>query len=151
AVEAGTRTRSGRPGARYWQQYARYRLEATLDPSSARLNGVGAITYLNRSPDTLTLVALHLYDNLFAANAVRNRRVPVVGGVELHALAVDGRAMTRRASGGVGAGYEVESSILCVALHEPLLPDDSLERAIGWSLTVPPDGAPRGGTDGELY
>ena len=151
AVESGTRTRTGRPGPRYWQQYAQYRLEATLDPATARLDGHGTIVYLNRSPDTLTSIALHLYDNLFAANAIRNRQVPVVGGVELRSVSADGRALTRRAADGRGPGYEVESTIMRVILQEPLFPNDSVELALDWSLTIPPDGAPRGGTDGEVY
>ena len=41
AVERGTRTRTGRPGPNYWQQYATYRLEATYDPATKRLTGRG--------------------------------------------------------------------------------------------------------------
>ena len=151
AVDAGTRTRTGRPGPRYWQQYARYELEATLDPASARLEGRGTIRYLNRSPDTLTSVYLHLYDNLFAPNAMRNRTVPVVGGVELGRVVVNGRTLMPRAAEGRGPGYEVSSTILRLALDRPLLPNDSVEMELEWALTVPPDGAPRGGTDGEVY
>jgi hypothetical protein len=151
AVDAGTRTRSGRPGSRYWQQYARYRLEATLDPATARLEGRGTIRYLNRSPDTLASVYLHLYDNLFAPAGLRNRTVPVVGGVELGRITVNGRPLTPRAGDGRGPGYEVASTMLRLVLDRPLLPNDSVEMALEWALTVPPDGAPRGGTDGEVY
>jgi hypothetical protein len=151
AVDAGTRTRTGRPGPRYWQQYARYQLRATLDPATARLEGSGIITYLNRSPDTLASVYLHLYDNLFAPTGMRNELVPVVGGVDVRSVAVDGRPFTTLAEDGRGPGYEVESTILRLALERPLLPNDSVRMAIEWALTVPPDGAPRGGTDGEVY
>ncbi|MDQ3950453.1 MAG: M1 family peptidase, partial [Gemmatimonadota bacterium] len=66
AVERATRTRSGTPGPRYWQQWARYRLAAELDPASARLTGRGSVRYFNRSPDTLPDVWVHLHQNLFA-------------------------------------------------------------------------------------
>jgi hypothetical protein len=151
AVDAGTRTRTGRPGPRYWQQYARYRLEATLDPATAILEGRGTILYLNRSPDTLASVYLHLYGNLFAPSAMRNRTVPVVGDVELRRVAVNGRNLTPLAGDGRGPGYQVESTILQLVLDRPLIPNDSVELAMEWALTVPPDGAPRGGTDGEVF
>jgi hypothetical protein len=151
AVTAGTRTRTGHPGPRYWQQYSRYRLAATLDPATARLEGSGTIVHLNRSPDTLASVYLHLYDNLFAPTAMRNELVPVVGGVELRSIAVDGRPFKPLAEDGRGPGFEVESTILRLALARPLLPNDSVTMSIDWALTIPPDGAPRGGTDGEVY
>ena len=37
AVERGTRTRGGRPGAGYWVQHARYSIDVRLDPSTDRV------------------------------------------------------------------------------------------------------------------
>ena len=48
AMSRGTRTRTGAPGPRYWQQWADYKLEAELNPVSKRMTGKGAITYYNR-------------------------------------------------------------------------------------------------------
>ncbi len=151
AVASGTRTRTGRPGPRYWQQHASYRLEANLDPATARLEGRGTIRYLNNSPDTLRTVYLHLRNNLFGPTALRNELVPVVGGVDLHRVAVNGRVLRPMAADGRGPGYEVESTILGLTLERPLLPNDSIGMELEWALAVPPDGAPRGGTDGEVY
>ena len=39
AVDRGTRTRGGTPGAKHWTQYARYSIEATLD-ARQRARGV---------------------------------------------------------------------------------------------------------------
>src|SRR6478609_7394528 len=50
SVATGTRTRTGAPGPRYWQQWADYKLEAELNPVSKRLTGKGSIAYYNRSP-----------------------------------------------------------------------------------------------------
>src|SRR5688500_16397709 len=47
AVRRGTRTRTGEPGQGYWQQWARYRLAAELDPATARLTGRGGVRYFN--------------------------------------------------------------------------------------------------------
>src|SRR6187551_3399432 len=52
AVERGTRTRTGEPGPKYWQQFARYRIDAELVPTTNQLNGRETVRYFNRSPDT---------------------------------------------------------------------------------------------------
>ena len=44
AVNRGTRTRTGVPGPRYWQQWADYKLSAELNPVSKRMTGSGTIT-----------------------------------------------------------------------------------------------------------
>src|SRR5687768_12479855 len=64
AMGRGTRTATGQPGPRYWQQYARYNLQAELQPLTKRLVGKSTVTYLNRSPDALPLIYVHAYHNL---------------------------------------------------------------------------------------
>ncbi len=149
AVERGTRTRTGRPGPNYWQQYSTYRLEAEFDPATSRLTGRGTLRYLNRSPDTLHSVFLHLYPNLFAPDAMRNETVPVTGGVEIRRVAIGGRALTGEPNE-TTPGFEVGSTILRVQPASPLRPGASVELEMEWSYVIPPDGAPRGGRDGEV-
>src|SRR3954462_15882060 len=72
AVERGTRTRTGAPGPRYWQQYARYRIDAEIETTGHVVTGRETAWYLNRSPDTLRSVYMHVNQNLFAPNALRN-------------------------------------------------------------------------------
>src|SRR5438034_8467998 len=65
-----TRSASGAPGPRYWQQRADYTLEATLDTGSNVLRGRGRIYYVNRSPETLSFVWVQLDQNLFAPGSI---------------------------------------------------------------------------------
>src|SRR5689334_8719385 len=37
AVARGTRTRTGEPGPKYWQQFARYHIDAELVPSTSQV------------------------------------------------------------------------------------------------------------------
>ena len=76
AITRGTRTRTGAPGPRYWQQWTEYRLEAELNPISKRLEGKGRLRYHNRSPDTLGEVYVHLLHNLCAPGARHTTDVP---------------------------------------------------------------------------
>src|SRR5687767_10312095 len=126
AVERGTRTRTGRPGPNYWQQYSTYRLEATYDPATKRLTGRGTMRYANRSPDTLSNVFLHLYPNLFAPDAIRNEPVPITGGVELRRVAIDGQALAP-APNVTATGYEVSSTILRVRPSARITPGASVQ------------------------
>lgn len=143
AVAQGTRTAQGTPGPRYWQQRVSYRIEAELDPATARLRGRSAVRYANRSPDTLRTVLVHLYQNAFAEGVQRVRRVPVTGGVTLARVAAEGAALTENAR--AGAGYRVDGTLLTVTLPRALAPGDSTLLEFAWQFTVPPQGAPRTG------
>ena len=151
AVARGTRTRTGRPGPNYWQQWADYRLEAELNPVTKRLSGQGSITYYNRSPDTLGAVYVQVLDNLYAPNTRKNYPIP---------WALEGVTFTRVVAAGDDlapvdderkVGYKINGTVMRIQLLTPLLPGASVQLQFAWSLRVPPDGAPRGGQDGEVY
>ncbi len=149
AVAAGTRTRSGRPGERYWQQYARYRLAATLDPAARRLTGRGTIVYLNRSPDTLRTFTVNLYQDLFAPNAVRNEVVEPTAGMELTRVVVQGRRLLPDSAG--ERTIRRRGTVLVLpAAAGALAPGDSATLEFDWSFTVPHEGG-RMGHDGEVF
>ena len=63
ALDRGTRTTTGVPGPRYWQQHARYTIAVRLDAEARRLDGTTRIVYLNNSPDTLNGIYLQLLQN----------------------------------------------------------------------------------------
>ena len=83
AVARGTRTRTGEPGPNYWQQFARYRIDAELVPATSQITGRESVRYFNRSPDTLRGVWVFLNQNLFAPTAARVVSTPVTGGMEI--------------------------------------------------------------------
>ncbi|MBA3346180.1 MAG: M1 family metallopeptidase, partial [Gemmatimonadales bacterium] len=150
AVAQGTRLRTGAPGPKYWQQWAEYRLQAELNPVSKRLTGQGAIKYYNRSPDTLRSVYVHLLHNLFDPDSRQNTDVPwSVEGIELSKVSVQGSEI--RAGGKEGPGYRVDGTVMEIRLPRPLAPGGTADLAMAWRLRVPPDGAPRGGQDGEVF
>ncbi len=144
AVEAGTRTRNGKPGTNYWQQWSEYDIDASYDPESGTLTGRETITYSNRSPDSLRAVFLHLHDNLFDPASVKNRPVPTTGGVTISSVKVNGAELAAM-SGRSPRGYRIAGTIMQLPLAERLVPGGTLTLDIAWSLPVPPDGAPRGG------
>ncbi len=153
AIERGTRTRTGRPGPSYWQQFARYRLSASLDTAGRTLAGTGSIRYYNRSPDALKRVALHLYQNLYAPDAQRNRVVPVTGGMRIARLAANGLGLAALPTTDTSnVGYRVVGTIAWLNLATPLAAGDSINLDVEWSFAVPPlVASPRMGQDGEVF
>lgn len=141
AVEAGTRTPTGEPGPRYWQQRVDYVIEASLEPATALLRGSERIRYRNNSPDTLQHIFLHLYQNIFAPGNPRNRPVPVTGGMTVDRLVVQGRPRL------LPPPERPLPTIVAVELERPLAPGGEAELSIDWHFTVPPPGAPRTGHD----
>jgi hypothetical protein len=49
----------------YWQQDVYYNIKAELDEKSHVIDGFEELTYWNNSPDTLSYVFFHLYQNAF--------------------------------------------------------------------------------------
>ncbi len=148
AVAQGTRTRTGIPGARYWVQHPRYSIDATLDVPHNRLVGREMVVYMNRSPDTLRQLAVHLRQNVFAPDSPRRERVPITGGVTLRRVAVNGRPIATAADRvpPQPGQYAVGGTVMWIALAAPLLPGDSLRLEIAWSYPPPP--APADGREG---
>jgi hypothetical protein len=155
ALENGTRTAAGSPGARYWTQRVRYRIDAELDPVSTEVRGTERIVYLNRSPDTLRTAVFNLYQNIFTPGAIRNRYVPVFdGGVTLGRVAVGGRELADRSAETTGfpsgPGYAVRGTLGHLTLPAPILPGDSAVFEVAWRSKVPPKGAFRTGWEDAL-
>jgi hypothetical protein len=146
-LAAGTRTTTGVPGPRYWQQSVSYRIRAELDPQSTLLRGSERIVYRNRSPDVLRAIVLNLYQNIYSESVPRNRRAPNTGGVSLERVVVQGAALAEQPAGRIGvmrqveqpaAGYAVEGTLARLILPRPLAPGDSAVLEIDWHHKVPP-------------
>lgn len=151
AIERGTRSADGSPGPNYWQQWTSYDLSARLDPARRRVDGTARIVYHNRSPDVLTVLYLHLDQNLHAPGAVRNEAQEVTGGVALDRVSADGAALAVITAGS-GAGYDVSGTRLGIRPAEPVAPGDSVALDIAWHFTVPQSGAGRMGySDDDLF
>jgi hypothetical protein len=151
------RTGSGRPGARYWQQQADYRIAATLDPARNEVRGREKVHYVNRSPDSLGYLWMFVEQNLCAPTSVTNQlnQPPLVflgasfdfscqgfnGGLTLESL---------RIAGG-DAKHTIFGTTMRIDLPTPLAPGASIDIDAAWRFNVPPQGGGRMGHDGALY
>ncbi len=74
-----TRSASGQPGPKYWQNRADYSLAATLNEAANKIEGIALITYTNNSPDKLSFLWMQLDQNLFKKDSKGNAIIPLQG------------------------------------------------------------------------
>jgi hypothetical protein len=151
------RSGSGRPGPRYWQQRADYRIAATLDTVRRQIRGRETIHYTNNSPDTLRYLWMFVEQNICAPTSVTEKldQPPLVflgstfdfsckgfnGGVTLERVSI-GRRVMRPA---------VYGTAMRIDLPRPLAPRGTVDLELVWHFAVPDYGAGRMGRDGSLY
>jgi hypothetical protein len=151
------RTGSGRPGPKYWQQRADYRIAVSLSPDANELRGDETIHYVNHSPDSLSYVWLFVEQNLCEPNSVTNQlnQPPLVflgssfdfscgayqGAPKLESLTIAGKEVKRTRYG----------TTLRVDLDRPIAPGGFVDLRAQWHFIVPPQAGGRMGHDGSLY
>ena len=113
------------PDKAYWQQDVAYNIHAFMHEDEDRIEASEELTYWNNSPDTLTYVYFHLFQNAFIKGSYLhdlehlNKVLPVLGkkeaaglGIVVENILVDGQA----------AVTELDNTILKVYLGAPLRP-----------------------------
>lgn len=68
-----TRTASGAPGPKYWQQQVDYLIKVELDDEKQHITGSEKVAYRNKSPHTLSYLWVQLDNNIFAPDSDANR------------------------------------------------------------------------------
>ncbi len=158
AVERQTRSPDGRPGPGYWQQHTTYDVEVSLEPEAGLVRGSERIRYENRSPHELSMLLVHLYQNLHAPGTVRSRPQEITGGVRLDRVAAGGVELAHGdVSEGPGYSYmgpetgrsEGPSQIMLIRPTTALPPGGSVSLEFNWSFTVPGSSSGRMGHSGE--
>ena len=74
-----TRSASGQPGPKYWQNRADYQLTANLNEKNSEITGTEVLTYTNNSPDKLVFIWMNLDQNLFKSDSRGNAVTPLSG------------------------------------------------------------------------
>ena len=128
AFKNGTRSSDGRPGAKYWQNRARYAITLTALPPDRTVRGTEQLTYANNSPDTLSSLVIRLYLNIHRPGAPRDAGANdayLTSGTHIDAFAINGTATPWKED-------PAPSTWQRVALAAPLLPHDSIRLGFDW-------------------
>jgi hypothetical protein len=123
AFTNGTRSASGKPGKKYWQNHGNYNIAINVNPPGNTIKGVEQITYFNNSPDVLKSLNMKLIVNVHRGSG-RAAPNPAAG------IVVDDITIN-----GVKAAWDNNVAITTnqmVDLAKPLNPHDSLKMNITW-------------------
>jgi len=153
AVQRGTRSSTGAPGPRYWQQRVRYSIQARIDPRRPQLEGTERIVYRNNSPDSLRSVVFNFYQNLFRSGALNTGGLMVTRfvaqGATLGELARPDYEANLRENRQV-PGYVVNGTLARAILPRAVQPGDSVVFEVAWNYRIPGPTAPRTGYEDAL-
>jgi hypothetical protein len=128
AYAKGTRTVSGRPGASYWQNHARYSITVDAAPAQRTVRGTEQITYVNNSPDTLKSLNFKLFINIHKPGAPRAGGASeeyLTPGTQIDAFAVNGQPTRWPGNANTFTNQQVR-------LPSPLMPHDSVRLSFDW-------------------
>ncbi|MCC6462358.1 MAG: M1 family metallopeptidase [Saprospiraceae bacterium] len=130
-----TRSMDGKPGVKYWQNQAKYRIEVSLDLPGRQINGQVDIQYINNSPDTLKMIRLKLAHDLWRKNGQRAYDLAaedITDGVEIRNVIIDTLPLDKKQ-------IQQSNTFLDLKLDQALAPGKSLQIWVDWSHTQPAD------------
>ncbi|MEM6805001.1 MAG: M1 family metallopeptidase [Bacteroidota bacterium] len=137
AIEKGSRTASGKPGPKYFQNTSDYIIRAKLDPSSRTLSGTVKISYKNNSPDTLDQLVLRLYQDMYKRDFESDDRIAPedqTDGVEISKIIVNGAELELEGS---ESPVSRKGTNMFIQLEKPLQTRKEIKLEIDWSFHIP--------------
>jgi hypothetical protein len=153
-----TRSASGQPGHKYWQNSADYVLNVSLNDAKNEITGTSEITYTNNSPDQLGFLWLQLDQNLFAKDSRGNAVVPLSGSRNgAHGEELDGGYKIKSVKiDGVEVKYTISDTRMQIDLPKGLKSNGGIAKIkIEYSFTSPKYGSDRMGIqdtkNGKIY
>jgi hypothetical protein len=142
-----TEVRERAPDSSDFRQGVDYRIEATLDESTAVLTGRARLRYSNNSPTAIDTLYFHQHLNAFRPNSAWATRELVFGERRFQDLRPQQRAFERLQAVRVAAAPATplypgapDSTVLAIALPSPLQPGDTVVVEFDWQArlsTVP--------------
>lgn len=153
-----TRSASGQPGHKYWQNSADYVLNVSLNDAKNEITGTSEITYTNNSPDQLGFLWLQLDQNLFAKDSRGNAVVPLSGSRNgAHGEELDGGYKIKSVKiDGTEVKYTISDTRMQIDLPKGLKSNGGIAKIkIEYSFTSPKYGSDRMGIqdtkNGKIY
>ncbi len=150
-----TRSASGQPGPKYWQNRADYQLTASLNEAKREITGSETLTYTNNSPDKLGFLWMYVDQNLFRDDSRGKAVIPVKGsrngdkgekfdsGAKIKSVrlltSVNGKATEKEVP------FEISDTRMQVLLPQEIKPGSSVKLKIDFSFISPIFGSDRMG------
>ncbi len=135
----------GTPGKNYFSNYADYNIDVFFNPENGFLKASADITYHNQSNDTLEMIIIRLYKNLFQKGNLRDFAVnptDVNNGINIKSFYINEKEYNLNDASFYGTNMYVQ-------LPEPLKNNSKLSLSIEWELIMPQNTTIRNGKYGE--
>ncbi|MCB0522321.1 MAG: M1 family metallopeptidase [Lewinellaceae bacterium] len=129
--EKGTRSLTGQPGEKYWQNFATYDLHINFTPKTRLISGTADIVYTNNSPDTLREIHFKLYPNLYKKGSPRLslfHSEDTGDGMSIEKITLNGQVQDAGAARVQGTEMDVRI--------QPLLPGSQVRFSIDFSYVL---------------
>lgn len=143
------RSASGRPGPKYWQNSADYKIDVTFDDVKETIGGSVTITYKNNSPENLPFLWLQLDQNKYV-NSSRAQPHIDSGGYKIRNVAIimNGKELK--------PVYEINGTRMRLNLPEQLKANGGIcQIKINYAFNIMPHGTNRTGIEesknGKIY
>lgn len=145
AYDRGTRSTTGQPGPKYWQNSSDYDLKVSLDPATGRLTGRATIVYTNNSPDALPQLVLRLYPEILRKDAPRSDRSIDPRDIRdsvvtISRLSVNGVVLSKGDQGAYRRNqpvYLIDGTNLMARLPERLATGQQATLEVAWTYQIP--------------
>ena len=124
-----------RPDKDYWQQDVHYKIDARIDEATHIIDATETLEYVNNSPDTLTFVYFHLFQNAFIKGShlhdlEKASKFPTrLGKYEAMGL---GTVVTNLKVDGKEPKVELDNTVMRVHLPKPLYPGGKVTFNMGF-------------------
>ncbi len=130
--DKGIRDKSGKSGKNYWQNDVVYSMSVEIIPETDYLKGSAEIRYFNNSPDTLSIMVLKLWQDLYKKGNTRLRNVlsdDLTKGIILNNIKINGNSIKREL-------LNRDNTILKIELIDALIPNSFLDLAFTWNMQI---------------
>ena len=128
----------------YFQQEVNYNIQVRLDESNKLLRGFEKMEYINRSPDTLRYLFIHLWPNAYKNDKTAFNRQQVENGKLDFYLSdkkergfIDSLSFTVNGKQVALSEYNNNPDVAMITLPEPLLPGKRIDITTPFRVVIP--------------
>jgi hypothetical protein len=133
----GTRNVNGAPGENYWQNSSDYFIQVSV--KNGVVTGSEKVVYSNNSPDSLGIIVIRLYQDLFKKGVNRNAIVDVDprdinNGVNVTKVSVNNEVQDLKSK---KSTVTRNGTLMYLKLKDKLAPNSNMELSIDWNFVMP--------------
>jgi hypothetical protein len=128
----------------YFQQEVNYTIQVQLDESNKLLRGFEKMEYINRSPDTLQYIFMHLWPNAYKNDKTAFNKQQVENGKLDFYLSekrdrgfIDSLSFTVNGKQVALSEYNNQPDVVMITLPEPLLPGKRIDISTPFRVVIP--------------